>query len=61
MVRTRVVPREELGEEGMIVRQRLAGCGRVVGCLAGSVEVGELVRSLLVLFPDLVCNGAYGR
>lgn len=45
----------------MIVRQRLAGCGRVVGCLAGSVEVGELVRSLLVLFPDLVCNGAYDR
>lgn len=44
----------------MVVGQRLASCGGVVGCLAGSVEVGELVRSLLMLFPDFVCNGAYG-
>jgi len=61
VVRTRVPPREELGEEGVIVCQRLAGCGGVVGCLAGGVEAGELVRSLLVLLPDLVCNGACGR
>lgn len=44
----------------MIVGQRLAGCGWVVRCLAGGVEVGELVRGLLVLLPDLVCNGACG-
>lgn len=60
MVRTRVVPREELGEEGMVVRQRLTGRGGIVRCLAGSVEVGELIRSFLVLLSDLVCNGACG-
>ena len=42
--RTRVVPRQELGEEGMVVRQRLAGGSWVVRGLARSSEVVELVR-----------------
>lgn len=42
------------------MRQRLARGRGVVGCLAGGIEVGELVRGLLVLFLDLVGNGACG-
>lgn len=58
VVRTRVVPREKLGEEGVIVGQRLAGGSRIGGGLARSGEVGELIRRLLVLISDLVGDGA---
>lgn len=57
---TRVVPRQELGEEGVVVGQRLAGGSWVVRNLARSGEVGELVRGFLVLLLDLVGDGAVG-
>lgn len=58
MIRTRVLPRQELGEEGVVVGQRLAGGSWAVGSLAGGSQVGELVRGLLVLLLDLVGDGA---
>lgn len=58
-IRTRVVPREKLREEGVVVGQRLAGGSRVGGSLARCGEVGELVSGLLVLIPDFVGDGAW--
>lgn len=55
---TRVVPREELREEGVVVRQRLAGNSRVGGSLARGSEVGELRRSLGALVLDILSDGA---
>lgn len=60
VVHTRVVPRQELGEEGVVVGQRLTGGSWVVGSLASSSQVGELIRGLLVLLLDLVGDGACG-
>lgn len=60
-VRTRVVPREKLGEEGVVVGQRLAGSSRVGWGLTRGSEIGELGRGLLVLVLDLVGDGACRR
>lgn len=57
VVRTRVLPRQELGEEGVVVGQRLAGDRWVGGGLAGGGEVGQLGAGLCVLLRDLLGNG----
>ena len=56
--RTRVVPRQELREEGVVVCQRLArGSGSGRG-LASSGEVGELVGRLCGLVLDVLGDRA---
>lgn len=61
MARTRVLPRQKLGEEGVVVGQRLAGGSRVGRCLARGGEVGELGAGLLVLLLALLGDGTCGR
>lgn len=60
-IRTGVVPRQELGEEGVVVGQRLAGGGGVVGSLTGRGERGQLSSGLLVLLLGLVGDGTCSR
>lgn len=60
MVHTRVLPREELGEEGVIVSQRLAGGSWVGGSLTRGGEVRQLGAGLCMLLRDLLGNGTCG-
>lgn len=55
---TGIVPRQELGEEGMVVCQGLAGSCRISRSLAGGREVRELGRGLRMLVLDALGNGA---
>lgn len=59
--RTRVVPRQELGEEGVVVGQRLASNSGVGGRLARGGQVRELSGRLLVLLTGLVGDGTCGK
>lgn len=61
VARTRILPGQKLGEEGVVVGQRLAGGSRFGGCLARGREVGELGTSLLVLLLTLLGNGTCGK
>lgn len=60
MVRTRILPRQELGEERVVVSQRLAGGSWVGGSLTRGGEVGQLGAGLCMLLGDLLGNGACG-
>jgi hypothetical protein len=55
---TRVVPREKLREERVVMRQRLAGSSRIGGSLARSSEVGKLRRSFGALVLDILSDRA---
>lgn len=61
IVRTRVIPRQELGKEGVVVRQGLASGSRVGRGLASSRKVGQLGCGSLVLIRDLLGNGTCGK
>lgn len=56
--RTRVLPRQELREEGVVVCQGLASGSRVGGCPARGSKVGELVASFLSMVLHVLGNGA---
>jgi len=58
--RTRVLPRQKLGEERVVVCQGLAGGSGVGRCPAGGSEVGELIAGLLSVVLDVLGNRAYG-
>jgi hypothetical protein len=53
-----VVPREQLREEAVVVRQGLAGSGGLGRSLPGSRKVGELGRGLRGLVPNILGNRA---
>ena len=53
-VLTRVVPRQQLREEGVVVRQLLARGGAVRRGLAGGGEGGQLAGCLCVLVPNIL-------
>lgn len=61
VARTRVLPRQKLGEEGVVVGQGLAGGSRVRRCLARGGQVGELGAGLLVLLLTLLSDGTCGK
>lgn len=56
---TRVVPGEELGEEGVVMCEGLAGCSGSRGSATSSSKVGELATSLLSVVVDVLSNGAW--
>jgi hypothetical protein len=56
---TRVVPRKELGEEGVVVCEGLAGGSGSRGSATSSSKVGELATSLLGVVVDVLSNGAW--
>jgi hypothetical protein len=58
---TRVVPGEELGEEGVVMCERLAGGSGSRGSATSSSKVGELATSLLSMVVDVLSNGACER
>lgn len=58
---TRVIPREKLGEERVVVGQGLAGSSRVGWSSAGSGEVGQLGSGLRMLVLGILSNGACGK
>lgn len=58
---TRVVPRQELVEEGVVVRQGLAVGSRSLGGLARGSEVGEFRRGLGSMVLDILRNGSCKR
>jgi hypothetical protein len=59
-VLTRVVPGQQLVEEGVVVRQRLAGGSSVAGGLARRSEVGKLGGGPGRVVLDALRNGAFG-
>lgn len=58
---TRVVPRQELREKGVVVSERLASGSGSRGSASSSSQVGELVGSLLSVVVDVLRNGACER
>jgi len=58
---SRVVPRQELREKGVVVSERLASGSGSRGSASSSSEVGELVGSLLSVVVDVLRNGAVGN
>lgn len=57
---TWVLPGEELGEEGVVVGERLASSSGAGWRLSGSSKVGQLVSGLVGLILDVLGNGSCG-
>ena len=54
----RVIPRQQAGEERVIVCELLTSSSRLGGCCARSGQVGKFGGGFRMLIFDVLCNGA---